>query len=179
MTPTRRSSQDSSGRTRCAWEKWRNLSPGELHCLFFLFKVAQNLFRYAKANASFLSVRYLQKPGRSVPNQRGPLLTQMTSWLAEARHERLQKLLETLRATQLNSLAKKLEKTLSDIQQRNPGCSLIWHRSAILDILPTWIYYWTVILIFRMLKLHVNVLNWVMSSFFNIITIVPGVNLKY
>lgn len=98
---------------------------------FFFFLIAQNLFRYPKAHTLFPSVRFLQKPGRSVPRQRGPLLEQMTSWLAEARHERLRKLLETLRATQLNSLAKKLEKTLSDIQQRNPGCSLIWHRSAI------------------------------------------------
>lgn len=107
-----------------------------------------SFFRSPKAYTPPPSARYMQKPGSSVPKQRGLLLEQMTSWLADPRHEPLRKLPEMLRARQLNSMAKKLEKTFSDIQQRNPDCSLIWHKSAVLDIFPTWNCYWTVILIF-------------------------------
>lgn len=95
-----------------------------------------SFFRSSKACTSPPSVRYMHKSGSSVPNQ------------AEARHERLRKLPETLRARKLNSMANKLERTFSDIKQRNPDCFLIWRRSAVLGILPTWYYYWTVILIF-------------------------------
>lgn len=103
-------------------------------------------FRLTKAYTSPPSVRNMRKSGSSVPKQRGPLLEQIISWLAEARLEELRKLPEMLRATQLTSMASKLEKAFSDIQERNSGCSLIWQWSAVFRILPAWNYYWTRIL---------------------------------
>eukprot|EP00066_Takifugu_rubripes_P014521 XP_011603787.1 PREDICTED: tumor necrosis factor receptor superfamily member 11B-like [Takifugu rubripes] len=57
--------------------------------------------------------RYVSKPGRPISRHRGTLLEQITLWLSEAPVEQLKKLPEVLRATQLNSLADKLEKTVS------------------------------------------------------------------
>lgn len=101
--------------------------------------------RSPKAYTTPPSVRYAHKPGRPVPRHRGPLLDQIALWLSEVPLEQLRKLPEMLRATQLNSVADKLEKAVSAL-----NCTLIWHWRAILGfILPTRNYYWTVILIWN------------------------------
>ncbi|XP_071324750.1 tumor necrosis factor receptor superfamily member 6B-like [Trachinotus anak] len=61
---------------------------------------------------------------KSVPRQRGPLLHQIREWLAEAPEEQLRKVPQMLKASQLSSMADKLEKRLLEIKQQSPGCSL-------------------------------------------------------
>ncbi|XP_044063130.1 tumor necrosis factor receptor superfamily member 6B-like [Siniperca chuatsi] len=74
--------------------------------------------------------RYIHKPrdkrciGGTVPRQRGPLLDQIRAWLAQAPTIELIKLPQMLRATQLSSMAEKLEKRLHEIEQQNPNCTL-------------------------------------------------------
>ncbi|XP_069393293.1 tumor necrosis factor receptor superfamily member 6B-like [Paralichthys olivaceus] len=65
--------------------------------------------------------RYIVK---SVPRQRGPLLLLIRGWLAQAPEEQLRKLPQMLKASNLNSVAEKLEKRLMEIKQQSPRCSL-------------------------------------------------------
>ncbi|XP_039973303.1 tumor necrosis factor receptor superfamily member 6B-like [Xiphias gladius] len=65
--------------------------------------------------------RYINKP---VPRQRGPLLHQIRAWLSQATEEQLKKLPQMLKASQLNSIAEKLDRRLLEIQQLSHNCSL-------------------------------------------------------
>lgn len=77
--------------------------------------------------------RYIVK---SVPRQRGPLMQHIKAWLAEAPEEKLRKLPQMLRASQLNSVAEKLEKSLQEIEQKSPGCNLkLW---ATIRLISPW-----------------------------------------
>ncbi|KAM4633827.1 tumor necrosis factor receptor superfamily member 6B-like [Polymixia lowei] len=71
-------------------------------------------------------VRHLQKAGvgssTSLPSQGGALLRQIIAWIAEAPEDQLRRLPETLRASQLSSLATRLEKRLGEIQRHAPNC---------------------------------------------------------
>ncbi|XP_051262895.1 uncharacterized protein LOC127367244 isoform X1 [Dicentrarchus labrax] len=70
--------------------------------------------------------RYIHKSGGErrirgtvLPRQRGPLLDQIKAWLAESPDVQLKKLPAMLRATQLSSMAEKLERRLNEIKQHN------------------------------------------------------------
>ncbi|KAM6909699.1 uncharacterized protein FYW49_011715 [Xenentodon cancila] len=60
----------------------------------------------------------------TVADQRGPLLDQIRAWLAEAPVEQLRQVPQMLRAVQVNPMADKLDKRLSEIQEQSPDCSL-------------------------------------------------------
>ncbi|XP_047453742.1 tumor necrosis factor receptor superfamily member 6B-like isoform X2 [Mugil cephalus] len=58
----------------------------------------------------------------TLPKQRGPLLDHIRRWLARAQEEQLRNLPE--RVSKLNTMAEKLEKRFSEIEQRIPNCTL-------------------------------------------------------
>ncbi|XP_022609196.1 tumor necrosis factor receptor superfamily member 6B-like [Seriola dumerili] len=92
---------------------------GEALRTFLSGVFGMNRMRVSKMR-KFVS-RYIEK---AVPKQRGPLLNQIRAWLAQAPEDQLRKLPQMLRASQLSSVAEKLEKRLLEIKQQNPGCSL-------------------------------------------------------
>ncbi|XP_019219868.1 tumor necrosis factor receptor superfamily member 11B isoform X1 [Oreochromis niloticus] len=59
----------------------------------------------------------------SLPKQREPLMDHIIDWLAKAPEEKLRKIPDMLRASELNSMAEKLKKRLHEIKQQNPNCS--------------------------------------------------------
>lgn len=61
---------------------------------------------------------------RSLPKQREPLMDHIIDWLAKAPEEKLRKIPDMLRASDLTSMAEKLKKRLHEIKQQNPNCSL-------------------------------------------------------
>lgn len=60
----------------------------------------------------------------SVSKERGPLLEQILKWLHKTPVEQLRRMPQKLRNCQLNVMAGRLEKRLSDIQQLSPNCTL-------------------------------------------------------
>lgn len=60
----------------------------------------------------------------TVPKHRGPLQHQIKAWLAKAPVEQLKKVPEMLKASQLSSMAERLEKRVREIEQQAPNCSL-------------------------------------------------------
>ncbi|XP_013869694.1 tumor necrosis factor receptor superfamily member 6B [Austrofundulus limnaeus] len=61
----------------------------------------------------------------SFTRQRGPLLDQIRSWLAQAPVHQLKELPKTLRDSDLSSVADRLHNKLSEIKRQNPTCSLV------------------------------------------------------
>ncbi|XP_061574269.1 tumor necrosis factor receptor superfamily member 6B-like isoform X2 [Cololabis saira] len=60
----------------------------------------------------------------SLTEQRGPLLGQIRAWLADAPVEKLRRIPQMLRAVQVNSMADKLDKRFSEIQEQSLDCTL-------------------------------------------------------
>lgn len=60
-----------------------------------------------------------------IPKQKGLLLEKIKDWVATTSKEQLKKLPEMLRATQLNHVAKELERALVEIEQQIPNCTVI------------------------------------------------------
>uniref|UniRef100_A0A3Q4B1H3 TNFR-Cys domain-containing protein n=1 Tax=Mola mola TaxID=94237 RepID=A0A3Q4B1H3_MOLML len=86
---------------------------GELYRMFLSGFFSMHRMRLAKMK------KFIRRP--RAPKQRGPLMDQIKTWLSEAPVEQLKKLPHMLKATQLNSMAEKLEKALHEIQQQDPS----------------------------------------------------------
>nr|XP_033497393.1 tumor necrosis factor receptor superfamily member 6B-like isoform X1 [Epinephelus lanceolatus] len=73
---------------------------------------------------TFVSRYIHESAGGTVAKQRGPLMDQIKSWLAQAPESQLKSLPQMLKASQLRSMAEKLESIVNSIKEQSPNCTL-------------------------------------------------------
>ncbi|XP_054478139.1 tumor necrosis factor receptor superfamily member 6B-like [Anoplopoma fimbria] len=75
--------------------------------------------------SKFVARYILKQEDGTLSKQRDHLMDQIRKWLAQAPEEQLKELPKMLKASELGSMTKKLERTLNEIKQQSPNCTLL------------------------------------------------------